>query len=192
MLYTSAIGNQATVYVEMAVKVNPIPGSDGPFITLLESGVTQCDLRMCPLGELRVTRNGTSLAVTSGLGMLTDVFYHVGFKVTVSDAAGVYEVRVNGLSVLSGSSVDTKNTANAWVDQIMFCVPTNSLNYLDIDIVHAHGSSLGRGVKTYDDRKHHDGTKDDFSDADLHGFHEIAGLVIADSIPARRLPGARG
>src|SRR4051812_42323829 len=74
VLYTSAIGNQATVYVEMAVKVNPIPGSDGPFITLLESGVTQCDLRMCPLGELRVTRNGTSLAVTSGLGMLTDVF----------------------------------------------------------------------------------------------------------------------
>lgn len=112
------LGNQSTLYVEVAMKVAALPGSDISTIVLLESAAVQCDVQLTAAGELRVTRAGTSLGITSGAGITAGTFFHIGFMATVHDTAGVYEVRVNGVSKLTGSSADTQATANARADQV--------------------------------------------------------------------------
>ena len=115
---TAAITNQASVYVDVAFRPAALPGADAEFILLMDAGSVQTDLRLTATGELRITRNGTSLAVTSGLGMIAGTYYHIGFMSTIHDTAGVYEVKVNGVSKLSGSGADTKSTGNAFANQV--------------------------------------------------------------------------
>jgi len=77
-------------------------------------------MRVTAAGEIKVLRNGTLLGVTSGLGLLANTYYHIGFMTTVHDTAGTYEVRVNGVTKLTGGPADTKFTASAWIDQVQF------------------------------------------------------------------------
>lgn len=63
-------------------------------------------------GSLTVSRAGTALTggssaagVISGLG----VFYEVEWSYTVNDTTGAFNLRINGVSVLSGSGQDTRN-----------------------------------------------------------------------------------
>lgn len=135
---TQSIGNQATVYVEIALRYTGTP-TDVGFLILQDSGTVQCDLRMTATGELRVTRAGTSLAVTSGLGLLVSTYYHIGFMATIHDTAGVYEVRVNGVQKLIGSSADTKNTSNAYANQVRVNSPAESNADFDDLIISSDG-----------------------------------------------------
>lgn len=63
--------------------------------------------------QLVVTRgsyNGTVLG-TSTFALSTATYYYIEFKTLISNTVGTYEVRVNGVNVLSGSGVDTQATA---------------------------------------------------------------------------------
>jgi hypothetical protein len=76
-------------------------------------GVTeQIVLRTTAAGELAVDRSATQLGITSGLGLLTDVWYYLEIDITFGDAtAGSVEVFINDSSVLSLTSIDTRATA---------------------------------------------------------------------------------
>jgi hypothetical protein len=105
--------NQATWIVGFALSINTtITSSSTQLCALLDAGTQQCELRINADNTLSVTRNATVLG-TSVSPVSTGGFNYIEFKVTISDAGGAYEVRVNGANVLSASSVDTKNTSNA-------------------------------------------------------------------------------
>jgi hypothetical protein len=55
----------------------------------------QLTLEITVAGELRVNRLGSQLAITSGLGLTTGVWYYIEFHVVIDDTVGEYEVRVN-------------------------------------------------------------------------------------------------
>lgn len=76
-------------------------------------GVTeQVVLRSTAAGELAVDRGATQLGITSGLGLLTNVWYYLEIDVTFGDAtAGSVEVFLNDSSVLSLTGIDTRTTA---------------------------------------------------------------------------------
>lgn len=109
---------QATWIVAEGATFSAIASADAILLAFFDSGTTQVDLRVTPTGELRVTRAGTSLGVTSGLGLVSGVWYHIGFKAVINNTTGSFEVWVNGVSKLSGSGLDTQNTANASANQV--------------------------------------------------------------------------
>src|SRR5690606_31110163 len=69
----------------------------------------------------------------------TDQWYYLEVKFTVHDSTGSFDIRVNGVSVTSGTGVDTKNTSNAYVNQIRIEGP-NATDFDDFYVCDLSGS----------------------------------------------------
>lgn len=108
---------QATWIVGVAVKFTGAIASAGYLIYLGDAGANQCGVFMNTDGTLSF-RRGTTNVATSATALSADTFYFVEFKVTINNS-GSYEIRVNGANVLSGSGVDTQQTANATANQVL-------------------------------------------------------------------------
>lgn len=105
------IDAQATWTVGFWYKVSSF--ASAPIIlSFMDDTVEHMRLAASTSGLLVASRAGTTLG-TSSSGLTLNVGAYIEYKVTISDAAGAYEVRVNGASVLSGSSADTRNGGNA-------------------------------------------------------------------------------
>lgn len=88
------------------------------FLQLWDGSSKQVELVVNETGHLYVTRNGTTILGPTASPLSVDTWYYIEMAVTISDTVGTVEVRVNGSSVLSGSGLDTKNTANASVNRL--------------------------------------------------------------------------
>ncbi len=78
----------------------------------LESGTEHLRLAVNADGSLTVSRAGTALAGgTTAAGVISalNVYYEIEWSGTINDTTGAFELRVNGVSVCSGSGVDTRN-----------------------------------------------------------------------------------
>lgn len=82
-----------------------------------DAGTNQMEIRTDSSGRFQVTRNGTVLGTGTTIA-LANVFYHLQFKVFIADSGGTYEIKVNGITEVSGTG-DTKNTANASANQVI-------------------------------------------------------------------------
>lgn len=93
----------------------------GPVVLLRDNGTAQVELRINGSGQLYVTRNGTVIAGPSTNSISINTWYYVEFKVKIDNSAGTVEVRVNGTSTgwINATGLDTQNTANAYVNQIV-------------------------------------------------------------------------
>lgn len=133
---------QATWIVGFSFRVSTLPGSDQDFLAFLDGGTLQTDIRLRADGTIRATRNGTTLA-TSTNALSAGTTYYIEVKVTISDAAGVVEVRVNGSSSgwINITSQDTKNTSNASANSIMLACVVNSTDFDDLYICDSTGSA---------------------------------------------------
>lgn len=68
----------------------------------------QIGLRVNGTGQLYVSLGGAyTYGPASGVTIQPNVWYYLELKVTIHNTNGSYEVRVNGVNVLSGSGVDT-------------------------------------------------------------------------------------
>lgn len=85
------------------------------------SGAAQCTVFFNANGSISVARgayNGTVLG-TSAIGLIkANTWQYVEFKAVIHDSTGTYEVKVNGVSVLSGTGADTKGQTTADADQL--------------------------------------------------------------------------
>lgn len=128
---TVPLNNLPTCYVEAAFKF--ISNQVGSFIAFADTNSYQCEVGITVAGELRVTRNGTQLAITSGLALAQNVYYHIGFMATIHPTAGAFEVRLNGTSIpaLTLTNQNTRTTANSYANMIW--VRFNGNGSMDID-----------------------------------------------------------
>lgn len=89
-------------------------------IFLREGGTNNLGIVLQADGALRVERTATTLS-TSATGVITDDTWHyIEFKGKINNTTGSYDLKVDGVSVTSGSGVDTQNSTNAWTDEIFF------------------------------------------------------------------------
>lgn len=104
----------------IAAKHAGTPAAAGvPLLIFRDGATTHIDVRLLPDGSLRVTRNGTTLGTSAtGVHPISSHAY-VEFKALISDTVGTYEVRVEGVSVLSGTGADTRNGASAQVTNVV-------------------------------------------------------------------------
>lgn len=82
-----------------------------------DAGTAQVFVALNPDLTLSVYRGSTLLATTTDPIRLS-AFYYLELKATLHNSAGSYELRVNTVTQLSASGIDTTNTANEYANQI--------------------------------------------------------------------------
>lgn len=130
------------VWFGAALKHNtPIAAASGAACTLMGDGttVTHLSIGANADGSLSIWRGTTSgtLLGTSATGLVSvGVWYYLEVHAIIDDTVGAYEVRVDGVNVLSATGVDTRNggtdpkitvfgvgrqsTDRTWYDDIYF------------------------------------------------------------------------
>lgn len=88
---------------------------------LSDTSSEHVQLEITAAGELEFRQAGTLLEATSGLGLLTSVWYYMEIHVVIDDAVGEFEVRVNGNVELGpATGQDTEGTISPNVASIQF------------------------------------------------------------------------
>lgn len=122
---------QASRAMGMAIKINGHSTSNA--IAFGDSGTSQITLQINPSGILVVTRgtiNGTVLG-RSTLALNTGIWYFIEFKATIDNTTGSFTARVNGVDWVTGSGLDTQNTANASANQVGIGCAASGLDFDD-------------------------------------------------------------
>lgn len=94
-----------------------------PTLVLLSGATAQVGLRVSSDGSIVVYRltsasAGTALGASAPGTVPVNVWVYIEAEITISDTVGVFNVYVNGVSVLSLSAQDTRNGAPTTVDTI--------------------------------------------------------------------------
>lgn len=108
--------NAPTVIVGAAYQY--FANSDAPHIfSFLESGANQISLQYSVgSSTFSIVRGDSSVIGTFVMALTYAAWYYIEFKFTIHDTSGSAEFLVDGDAKLTLTSVDTKNTSNAWVD----------------------------------------------------------------------------
>jgi hypothetical protein len=86
---------------------------------LASTGAEQLVLRTTAAGEIAVDRSTTNLGITSGFGLLPDVWYYIEIVALLTDGAtGTLELWVDGIKELDLSSVQTRNVSGENISEV--------------------------------------------------------------------------
>lgn len=129
---TKVIDAQATWIVGFAFRSAALVTS-GVLVRFLDGAVVHVDLRLDASGHLFFTRNGTTIGSVGTTVLSASTYYYLEVKVTISDTVGVAALRINGVSELNGTSLDTRNAGNSTADTISFIVSPGSADTIDLD-----------------------------------------------------------
>jgi hypothetical protein len=133
MMYNIQSGNIQTSYVEVAFKTIALDTGTNEYdiVNIRDAGWTHISVRLTPTGQLKVVRpqGNVILGTTPAPVILANVWYHIGFKTKIDTAAGEYELRINGVSVLSQTGVNTRHTSGgAFLNQVYLANSANQNN----------------------------------------------------------------
>lgn len=107
--------------------------STGHLLDITEEDETpHIRLGMDTPGHLKLWRGPSpwTLIDTSLTQLTFDTYYYIELKVLIDNTVGTYEVRVDGINVLSGINTDTRNGAAAWNRVVLYNTHSNS-EYID-------------------------------------------------------------
>lgn len=96
-------------------------------------------------GTITVRRGGDTGTVIAGpsAAVITPIVgsqHHIQWKYTLSDTVGVTEVKVDGVTVLSATALDTKNAGTATVLDTVKFVGTSTINFSHLIVANGAGS----------------------------------------------------
>lgn len=107
-------------------------------------GSLQCTLVLDTDGKVRVrngTSSGTVLGTSASVVIVSGAWNFIEWKVLVANS-GTYEVKVNGVSILSGSG-DTMNQSTAAIASMSITADANAANGIDdLYVLDSNGSYL--------------------------------------------------
>lgn len=108
----------ATVWAVLAFRFEVAPSGDITVVGFRDSGTVQLDVRVTPVPHrIRVTRNGTTLA-TGVTNLIPSTWYHLSLDAVIDPTTGSFDVKLNGVTEISGSGVNTRATANSSANQV--------------------------------------------------------------------------
>jgi len=111
-------------------------------LTVFRDATAQLTLAMLASGAIRLVHGATSQDTATGI-LLADVFHYIELQFLVANSGGLFELKVDGVSVLSGSGLDTQTGANAGIDAIFFGSTGSHVLYTldDVYILETTGGS---------------------------------------------------
>lgn len=89
-----------------------------PFFSWRQNGTTQVDIVSAPGGYLWVTRNGTLLGV-GDTTIFSNTWHYVELRTTFHASAGAIILQLDGVVILTLSSVNTSATGTAYADEFL-------------------------------------------------------------------------
>lgn len=116
-----AIGaSKQSLILGCAWRFTGILGSNNGIFGFRDLATLQIDVRFnFSTRLLSITRNGTVLA--TGTTQLTlNVWYYLQFKVVIDPTVGSYDLKIDGVSELTASGVNTRASANSSADHYFF------------------------------------------------------------------------
>ena len=115
---------------------------------LREGGTTHGRLAYNGNGTFTVSRNGTTFGATPttpNLGIAGNTWYYLEFDYLCDDSTGAYELKVNGVTVASGTG-DSRNGGTGVLNTLVIVTPTGGVAVLDWDDMYmASGSTSFQG-----------------------------------------------
>jgi hypothetical protein len=140
-IQTPALTTDATIVVGLAIKFPEYYNYNYQFLSLLDGATWGVNFWITPVGEIEIYRGGTLLGTTNGANIRQTKWYYIEIKVKCDDSTGTYEVRVGGVTVGSGSGLDTKAGSNAYHDRVrIVCGARNHTYYDDFYVCDTSGS----------------------------------------------------
>lgn len=131
-------GTYATVGVAVALNVISIPATLA-LLTFMDNGTAQATLTLTSDGLLHFTGTSATAPLTF------NAYQHLEVWATIGNTTGSVTVKVNGVTVLTASAIDTQQTANAYATQVKFTVGVpgngNNIFFDDLHIMDNSGSN---------------------------------------------------
>jgi len=99
----------ATIVLGAAIMFRNLIENNVSFLRFMDGALNGFGVRIMSDGELAVCDGaGTQKKITTGLGLVANVWYYIEFKVVVNNTTGSYNLRVAETSVLSDSGLNTR------------------------------------------------------------------------------------
>lgn len=131
--------NQERWYTAFALCTSADVNSE--IIQLKQGGSRQVELCQQAGNRLAVTRNGVLiLGPTPSNVFSLNTWFHLQFYARIHPTAGEVAVKLNNVTVLSGTNLNTRATANSYADEFQLTAATVNHDYQDIWIADAQGA----------------------------------------------------
>lgn len=97
-------------------------GHNGNLLEVWEGGVLHMAWGFAPT-MLPVVKRGTTVLATGTTPLTTATWHYIEFKGVIDDTLGSYELKIDGVVVLSASNIDTRNagTTGQWTALVFRC-----------------------------------------------------------------------
>jgi hypothetical protein len=116
--------------------------SYGLIFDFVDAAITHISIGVTSDRAVYASRSGTTLGTSANAVIPTPgSFAYIELKATIHDTAGAVEVRVNGVSVLTLTNVDTRNAGNASVTGFRLRGASTTSKIDDLYICDATGST---------------------------------------------------
>jgi hypothetical protein len=136
---------QATWGVGFAYRISSVAAAQRDLFAVRDGGSLQVDFVLNTDGTITATRNGTALGTTT-LAISSAAYYFLEFKVTIHASAGAVKVRINNAVALNLTGINTKATANATANELVFGYVrlANAVGAVqDLDDLHIYDGQAG-------------------------------------------------
>jgi hypothetical protein len=134
---TRTFDSQATWVVGLAFRISALPSSSFGLFSFLDGAVIHCGVGVADTSGLLIAWRGTVATVlgTAAVAVAPNTWNHVEARVTIGDTGSVV-VRLNGATVLTLPSVDTRNAATASANIVRIGSGTAPSVTVDLDDVY--------------------------------------------------------
>lgn len=149
-LETPDVGaNPQTIIIGFGFKVTSLITER--LIFLRQGGTNNVGIKLNSDGSLSIERTPTVLATTSAGEISTGTWYYIELKATIDNSAGAFELKIDEVTKLNVSGVDTQASTNAYTDTVLFRgLNGGIITYDDLYVIDTLGSEnndfLGKSV----------------------------------------------
>ena len=116
--YLTGFGTPTTFVFGFALRFSGTSSFNGDMIRFYSLGSEQLVLRIITGGKIFLDRSTINLDDSAGFSLNLQSWHYLEFKATIDNSVGAYELKVDGVTVMSDTGVDTQTSANAEIDVI--------------------------------------------------------------------------
>lgn len=116
---TIDLGSPQTLIVGFGFRVDALGNEQLLFFRGDNDTVNNIIFRLNSDGSVSIARSTTVLATTAAGEIAVDTWYYIEIRVKIDNIAGEYTLKIDGVSKLTDTNVDTQVGSNAWTDRIL-------------------------------------------------------------------------
>ena len=133
------LGTPITVVWGAAVRIDGV-GDDSVFIEFRDSGSIQVKGVINTSNQIELQNSASGVLATSTTVLTVGVYTYIEIKVTIDNSTGAVEVEFDESADILTTSIDTQNTGNAYVNEIMVRGQSNNITFDDMYVLDTLGA----------------------------------------------------